>query len=75
MKAPKVSVIIPNYNHQKYLKERIDSILNQTYPDYELLILDDRSPDNSMDVINLYKKHPRISQIVCNEVNSGSTFK
>lgn len=75
MGIPKVTVIIPNYNHQKYLKERIDSILNQTYPDYELLILDDRSPDNSMDVINLYKKHPRISQIVCNEVNSGSTFK
>lgn len=75
MKAPKVSVIIPNYNHQKYLKERIDSVLNQTYQDYELLILDDKSPDDSMDVINLYKDHSHVSQIVCNEVNSGSTFK
>jgi glycosyltransferase involved in cell wall biosynthesis len=35
-----VSVIIPNYNHSKYLGERIDSIFNQTYQDFELIILD-----------------------------------
>ena len=48
----KVSVIIPNYNYANYIIERIDSILMQTYPIYELIILDDCSPDNSVEVIN-----------------------
>ena len=48
----KVSVIIPNYNYEKYIIERIDSVLMQTYPIYEIVILDDCSPDNSVKVIN-----------------------
>ena len=48
----KVSVIVPNYNYANYIIERIDSILLQTYPIYELIILDDCSPDNSVEVIN-----------------------
>ena len=40
---PEVSVIVPNYNHAKYLKERIESILNQKYQDFELIIIDDNS--------------------------------
>ncbi len=69
-----VSVIIPNYNHSKYLRQRIDSILNQTYKDIELIILDDCSTDNSREIINEYiKVHPEI--VVCyNESNSGSPF-
>ena len=47
----KVSVIIPNYNYEKYIIERIDSVLMQTYPIYELIILDDCSTDNSINVI------------------------
>ena len=47
----KVSVIIPNYNYQDFIIERIDSILMQTYPVYELIILDDCSTDNSVNVI------------------------
>ena len=47
----KISVIIPNYNYEKYIIERIDSILNQTYPIYELIILDDCSTDKSVDLI------------------------
>ena len=48
----KVSVIIPNYNYANYIIERIDSILMQTYPIYELIILDDCSTDNGVQVIN-----------------------
>lgn len=74
MNRPLVSVILPNYNHAPYLDQRIQSILNQTYPNFELIILDDKSTDNSVEVINKYKDHPRVSTIVLNETNSGSTF-
>ena len=47
----KISVIIPNYNYEKFIEERIDSVLNQTYPIYELIILDDKSTDNSVEII------------------------
>ena len=70
-----VSVIIPNFNHALFLNQRIDSVLQQTYQDFELIILDDCSTDNSKEVIEQYRKQPKISCIVYNEVNSGSTFK
>lgn len=72
---PEVSVIIPNYNHAPYLKQRIDSVLAQTYQDFELIILDDRSPDNSREVIEQYRDNAKVSHIVYNEINSGTTFK
>lgn len=71
---PQVSVIIPNYNHAAYLDMRINSILNQTFQDFELIILDDKSPDNSKEVIEKYRHSHHVSQIVYNEENSGSTF-
>lgn len=71
----KVSVIIPNYNHAQYLSKRIGSVLAQTYDDFEVIILDDCSTDNSKEIIETYRDHPRISKIVYNEVNSGSTFR
>lgn len=74
MDCPLVSVILPNYNHAPYLDQRIQSILNQTYPNFELIILDDKSPDNSVEVINKYKDNPHVSSIIFNESNSGSTF-
>ena len=72
---PKVSVIVPNYNHAPYLHQRIDSILAQTYQDFELILLDDSSTDNSRDILLSYKENSKITQIVFNEQNSGSTFK
>ena len=72
---PKVSVIVPNFNHSAYLKQRIDSILNQTYQDFELIILDDCSTDNSREIIDLYVNCAKVSNIVYNEKNSGNTFK
>jgi glycosyltransferase involved in cell wall biosynthesis len=70
-----VTVIIPNYNHEPYLEQRIESVLNQIYRDFEVIILDDCSTDNSREVIEQYRGHDKISQIVYNEHNSGSTFK
>lgn len=70
-----VSVIIPNYNHDRYLKQRIDSVLGQTYKNLEVIILDDCSTDESHEVINQYKGEPAISHIIFNTTNSGSTFK
>lgn len=71
----KVSVIIPNYNHERFLQQRIESILNQSYKDFEMILLDDCSTDNSVDILNQYKKHPQVSHIIVNEKNGGSTFK
>ena len=74
-KQPFVSVIIPNYNHAQYLEQRLDSVFGQTYPNYEVIFLDDCSKDNSLEVINRYKNNPHLSQIVVNETNYGNTFK
>jgi len=71
---PRVSVIIPNYNHAAYLVQRIDSILSQSYQDFELIILDDCSTDDSRNIIETFRGHPRISHIIYNSENSGSTF-
>lgn len=72
---PKVSVIVPNYNHAPYLEQRIESILNQSYQDFELILLDDCSTDNSIEVLSKYATHPKVSHYIVNEQNSGSTFK
>ena len=69
-----VSVIVPNYNHALYLHERIESILLQSYTEFELILLDDCSTDNSQDILNSYRNNPHVSHIVFNEKNSGSTF-
>ena len=72
---PLVSVIVPNYNHARFLDERMESILGQTYQNFEVIILDDVSTDNSREVIEKYRNDPRVSQIVYNDENSGSPFK
>lgn len=72
---PTVSVIVPNYNHAPYLRQRLDSIFNQTFQDFEVIILDDCSTDNSKEIIEEYRKRPQVSHIVYNETNSGSPFK
>lgn len=75
MDAPLVSVIIPNYNHAPFLLERIESVLGQTYEPIEIIFLDDCSSDNSREVIERYRSNAKISAIVFNEQNSGTTFK
>jgi glycosyltransferase involved in cell wall biosynthesis len=69
-----VTVIVPNYNHAKYLKQRIDSVLNQTYRDFELIILDDCSTDNSREIIDDYTSRFPYITTCFNTCNSGSPF-
>ena len=72
---PKISVIIPNYNHAQFLEQRIESVLNQTFQDFEVIFLDDASTDNSKEVFSKYANHLKISHVIFNETNSGSPFK
>jgi len=74
--APVVSVIVPNFNHEEFLAERLDSILYQSFESIEVIVLDDASSDNSDEVIRRYeKKYPDKIQYVKNISNSGNVFK
>ena len=74
MPSPLVSVIVPNYNYARYLEERIESILAQSFQDFELILLDDCSTDESRSILERYATHPKVSHYVPNEHNSGSPF-
>lgn len=70
---PKVSALVPSYNHGRYIRERIESILNQTYTNIELIIIDDGSVDDSHSIISeLQAKHG--FRYLRNECNSGTPF-
>ena len=71
---PLVSIIVPNYNHARFLRERLDSIYHQTYPNKEVILLDDRSTDDSVDVMQSYAGRPETKCLLRNEQNSGSAF-
>ena len=58
---PKVSVIVPIYNVEEFLAECLESILSQTYQDFELILVDDSSTDNSLAIARKYAEHPKIT--------------
>jgi len=72
---PLISIIVPSYNHAQYLDARIQSILRQTYQNFEILVLDDYSTDSSWSYLNQYINHPKFSHIIQSEMNSGSPYK
>lgn len=72
--APKISVIVPNYNHARYIGQRMQSVLEQTRGDFELLYLDDASTDESAQAVAPWLRDPRVRTIL-NAENSGSPFK
>ncbi len=73
MQCPKVSVIVPSYNHGRYLTQRMDSILAQTFCDLETIVLDDASTDDSHRKLLPYYGWLR-GRMVVNSVNGGSAF-
>lgn len=73
--TPLVSVVVPNYNYARYLEQRITSILNQTFTNFELILLDDASTDNSSEVLERYRKNIHVTHIEYNEKNTGSPFQ
>ena len=71
---PLISIIVPNYNHYNYLRQRLECIFNQTYPNFEVILLDDCSSDKSQEILLEYVKNPKVSHRVFNGTNSGNTF-
>jgi len=71
MKQPIVSVIMPVYNSEKYLGAAIESVLRQTFKEFEFIIVDDCSSDGSLEIIKKYSKKDRRIDIVENSCNLG----
>ena len=72
----RVSVVVPNYNYERHIRERLESVCQQRYPIYELIVLDDQSTDNSVPVIEDYLKTLTFDRsFILNEKNSGSVFQ
>jgi glycosyltransferase involved in cell wall biosynthesis len=73
---PAISAIVPNYNHSRYLDERIGSILRQRFPPAEIIAVDDGSTDDSLAVLERWKQiSPIPFMVVHNDRNSGSAFR
>lgn len=69
--SPLVSVIMPVFNEQEYLSKSIESILNQTFRDFEFIIVDDASTDASSEILKRYASEDRRSVLIRNPVNQG----
>jgi len=69
MERPKVTVYIPTYNYAKYTEAAVESVLNQTMNDWELIVINDGSTDNTKDILKKYENRPRIR--VINQKNRG----
>ena len=67
----KVSVIIPVYNQEKYISTTLDSILNQNFSDFEIIVIDDGSTDNSLKIINDKLSNSQIQHKIIHQENSG----
>ena len=66
-----ISIVLTAYNGEKYIAEQIDSIINQTYDNWELIICDDKSKDNTLKIANTYAKKDKRIKIITNEINLG----
>ncbi len=64
---PRISVIIPVYNVEKYLKECLDSVIEQTFSDIEIICVNDGSTDNSLNILNSYSINDNRIKIISQE--------
>ena len=69
---PRITTIIPSYNHAEYVSEAIESVLAQEYDNHELIVIDDGSQDGSADVIGKYADHPLVTAVI-NKKNRGQS--
>lgn len=67
---PKFSIIIPVYNTEKYLQQCVESVLNQTYADFEIILVNDGSTDNSAKICNDFSKIDKRVKVI-NKINEG----
>ncbi len=73
--SPLVSVVVPNFNHAQFLVQRLETIYNQTYKNFEVILLDDASTDSSRDVLKeFHAAHEKNTRLLFNEKNSGGVF-
>jgi glycosyltransferase involved in cell wall biosynthesis len=70
MENPEISVIVPIYNTEKFLKECLNSIINQTFKDIEIICINDGSTDNSLKILNTYAKRDKRIKVI-NQKNEG----
>ena len=70
---PKISVIIPNHNRSKFVGQAIESVLNQSFADFELIIDDDASSDDSVAIIERYEKKDNRIHLVRSSKRLGSS--
>lgn len=74
--TPKVSIIVPSYNHASYLRQRLESIYKQTYQNIEVILLDDHSSDESIEILREFAQlFPDRTVCKFNDSNSGSVFR
>lgn len=73
-KLPQISVVMPLYNSARFIRESIESILNQTFADFELVIVDDGSSDGSSEIIADYAKHDKRIHVYTNLKNQGIVY-
>lgn len=65
-----VSLVVASYNHAGFLTRRMDSLIGQTYPDVDILVIDDKSPDHSVEILRHYEANPRV-RLVLRDQNGG----
>jgi len=70
MQKPRFSIIMPAYNDEEYIGQAVESVLNQTYQSFELIVIDDGSTDNTPAAISRFREHPRV-KIICQK-NGGT---
>ena len=72
---PLVSVVVPNYNHAPYLRQRLETIYAQTYRNFEVILLDDCSTDDSRNILREFHSiHANNTRLLLNDKNSGGVF-